>query len=685
MIDRLRTHLLPACRRALQLALALPLLAAPLKAQWTAPTPEELSMTSQPQVPGAPAVYLFREEVSEDNLHMYSVYVRLKVLTEAGKNQANVELRYFAGSSVNNTVDSIAGRTIEPDGRVVPFTGKPYQKLIVRGQGMRYMAKVFTMPEVEVGSILEYRYKLRWDDHFYESPEWYVQSDYFVRKAHFQWKPTNTAHLVNDRGQLIGTIAWTNILPEGVKLQQTQLPAVGQHEGQAIFDLNVQDVAPQPEEDHMPPVSSFTYRVQFYYTAFRTGQEYWKSEGNFWAKKQDKLIGPGNAVRAAATELTAGADTPDAKLRKLYAAVQGFENTDFTRQHTTAEEKSEGFREVHTTEDVLARKRGDSDQLAELFIALARAAGFKAFPMIVTSRNKRIFYAAYLTFQQFDDIVAIVNVDGKDVFFDPGSRFCPYGHLAWKHTMAGGVREIDGGGSVLTNTPGESYTASRIQRVANLTMDEHGAVHGTAKLTFIGSPALRWRQHSLEGDDSSLNRELQEHMEHLLPHGMEVKVTSIEKLTDYEQPLTVNYDVSGLPGSPTGKRLVVPSDIFEANSRSTFPHEKRESAVYFEYPEIVQDALRINFPPTFSIESMPKTDGQTYAKEAAYKITTEQKPTSYTVRREFILGEIVFMPKDYPELRSFYNKVETRDQESLVLKVGEGGGSKSDTATSIHP
>ena len=304
--------------------------------------------------------------------------------------------------------------------------------------------------------------------------------------------------------------------------------------------------------------------------------------------------------------------------------------------------------------------------------------------MLVTNRDRRIFYPSYLTFSQFNDIVAIVNVDGKDVFLDPGSRFCPYGHLAWKHTLAGGVREVDGG-SALANTPGESYTASRTQRVANLTMDQHGAVHGTINLTLIGSPALRWRQHSLEGDEDSLKHELQEHMEHMLPHGMEVKVSSIDKLTEYEQPLKVTYDVSGTPGSPTGKRLVLPSDLFEANSRPTFPHEKRESGVYFEYPHMVQDALRINLPPTFVIESVPKADNEMFAKDAAYKVTTEGKPTSYTVRRDFILGEIIYMPKDYPELRSFFNKIETRDQESLVLKVADAGTATADSATSAHP
>src|SRR5579864_663240 len=89
--------------------------------QWTAPTPEELSMTSQPEVPGAAAVYLFREEKTEDDLHMFSIYVRLKVLTEKGKEYANVELPYAAGEG-GISINDIAGRTIHPDGKIIPFT-----------------------------------------------------------------------------------------------------------------------------------------------------------------------------------------------------------------------------------------------------------------------------------------------------------------------------------------------------------------------------------------------------------------------------------------------------------------------------------------------------------------------------------------------------------------------------------
>src|ERR1700733_7892311 len=121
-------------------------------AQWTVPTPEELSMTSQPEVPGAAAVYLFREETTDDKLHFFSIYVRLKVLTERGKEFSNVEVEHHhVQGGGGDTVNAGAGRTIHPDGSVVPFTGKPFDKLIEKGQNVKYMAKVFTLPDVEVG------------------------------------------------------------------------------------------------------------------------------------------------------------------------------------------------------------------------------------------------------------------------------------------------------------------------------------------------------------------------------------------------------------------------------------------------------------------------------------------------------------------------------------------------------
>jgi len=637
-----------------------------LAQQWMAPTPEELSMTSQPEVPGAPAVYLYREETTDDKLHVFSIYVRLKVLTERGKEHSNVELNYAKVSDGGGyTVEDIQGRTIHPDGTIIPFTGKPYEKLVEKTQGVKVMAKVFTLPDVEVGSILEYRYKLRYSDNSLKSPDWYIQTDLWTRKSHYLWKPINlngNIIVTGERGQTKSYIAWASVLPQGAAVTQT--PLVGTD--QTLMELNVHDIPPAPEEDFMPPITSFTYRVLFYYAGYRTVDEFWKNEGKYWAKTQDKFIGPGPAVTAAVKDLVAPTDTPDQKLRKIYAAVMKLENTRYTRQHSSAEEKAQGFKEVHNADDIWTRKRGSDDQLAELFVAMARAAGLKAYVGIVTNRDRNLFIKNYLTLSQLDDVIAIVNVDGKDQFFDPGTRFCPYGHLAWKHTFASGIRQADAGSDYF-NTPGEPYTFSRVQRVANLTLSQQGEVTGTITMTYMGDPAIRWRLRYLEGDSASLEREIRTSVEHLMPAGIELKVASINKLEDYEQPLVANIEVKGALGSSTGKRVLLPSDIFEANAKPSFPHEKRDIPVYFQYPHTTQDAVRIHFPKTLSVESLPASDKTAYEKSIAYNLSSESAADSFTVRRTYVLGEILFYPPQYANFRSFYSKMENKDQESVVL------------------
>ena len=69
-----------------------------IHAQFQPPTQEELSMTSDPLAPGAAAVYLNVDEIANDPIHFHSVYERIKVLTEKGKELATVEVPYFKGN-----------------------------------------------------------------------------------------------------------------------------------------------------------------------------------------------------------------------------------------------------------------------------------------------------------------------------------------------------------------------------------------------------------------------------------------------------------------------------------------------------------------------------------------------------------------------------------------------------------
>src|SRR5580692_6015888 len=107
----IRPSVLPLC------LLLLPLSASPalLRAQFQPPDPDELKMTSDPKAPGAAAVYLEVREIDDDPIHYQLFYKRIKVLTEKGKELANVDVPYGGDWKVQD----IKGRTIHSDGTII--------------------------------------------------------------------------------------------------------------------------------------------------------------------------------------------------------------------------------------------------------------------------------------------------------------------------------------------------------------------------------------------------------------------------------------------------------------------------------------------------------------------------------------------------------------------------------------
>jgi transglutaminase-like putative cysteine protease len=683
----LKPHRIP-CSLVLFAAALVPLVAASCaiscQAQFKAPTSDELAMTSLPGYPGAPAVVLFREEITEDDLHLVQHYDRIKILTEEGKKYADVELPYVTTTGPeaydpgnDKSVDSISARTIHPDGTIIPFAGKPYLKVIEKGQNFKYQAKVFTLPDVQVGSIIEYRYTTRIDDEVFEAPQWYIQGDLYVKSAHYAWYPT-IEDLVSSR-DTINAINWFPVLPPGVQIERHELPAdsTGGNPKQ-ILELSIKDVPPVKHEEFMPPTDSYTYRVLFTFQPYRTPDEFWKARGKDWSKDVNSFADPNSDLRSATAAIIAGATTQDQKLRKIYAAVMALENSDYTREHNPQENKENGLNKSRNAGDVLRNKRGDSVQLTELFVGMARAAGMNADFMLVPDRSKDLFTPEWLSFRQFDSMIVIVNVDGKDLFFDPGSRDCAYGHLAWEHTFVDGLRQ-KAGDTAFDKTAGDNYTSNVVARVANLNMGSNSHIFGRIDLTFNGDAALRWRQTALRGDEAGLKHDLRIYLENMIPKSLEVKDVTVNELDAYEQPLKVTYMVDGTLGVWTGKRLIMPADIFLAGAKATFPDQTRDVAVYFPYPQFVRDALRISFPASFSIEAAPPAAKFKMENMALYSMNVTTAPDSFTTRRDFVDNTVIFLPHEYPQLRSFYSQFEANDEQSVILK---STGAVAATATS---
>lgn len=112
--------------------------------------------------------------------------------------------------------------------------------------------------------------------------------------------------------------------------------------------------------------------------------------------------------------------------------------------------------------------------------------------MEVTNRDEEMFVKEYLTTSQLDDDIAVVVVDGKELFLDPGQRYCQFSQLHWKHAGTRGLRQTDNG-TAIGDTPGDGYKDAQVLRSAGLRLDPDGTVHGQVRLSLSGStPTVLW-------------------------------------------------------------------------------------------------------------------------------------------------------------------------------------------------
>jgi hypothetical protein len=128
-----------------------------LAADWPPISPDDLKMTTEPLAPGAPAVILYRE-VDRDDTGLTAHendFVRIKILKEEGRKYADVEIPFNKGNG--NNIVNIKAHTIRPDGSISTFQGRPFDKSIVKARGLKYMAKTFNLPDVEVAALSNIR------------------------------------------------------------------------------------------------------------------------------------------------------------------------------------------------------------------------------------------------------------------------------------------------------------------------------------------------------------------------------------------------------------------------------------------------------------------------------------------------------------------------------------------------
>jgi hypothetical protein len=668
--------MVPPCRWSCHLVLlvlsALTIVPAAKADDWPPISPEELSMKTLPEQPGAVAVVLMRDELTDDPNNHKTVYVRIKVLAEPGRRYADVEIPY---SRRNFTIYDLSGRTIHSDGTIVPFTGKPFDKVMVRkkerGREERYQVKSFTLPDVQVGSILEYRYHQSYGDHSFYPPEWVVQTELFQKKASFKFIPyAGLLQLAHDR---VGSgVAWTSYLPKGSQPVEHEIPTSGmatRRTATGYIDLLMTNVLPLVREPYMPPVEVLRYRVNFYYMVGAKQEEFWKDEGKFWNKDVENFLGRKNGIAEALAQTVVATDTPEQKARKIYAFVSKLDNWSYQPPRVEQEEHALGIKADRGAEDVLRQHGGTHNDLNKLYAAMLRAAGIPAWLMWVPARDQQLFDPEFLSTWQLAAEIVITQLDGKEAFLDPGSKFCPYGLLDWRYSNVRGVRQKEGKGTEIVQSSLPDYNQAMLQRMARVQMTPDGKAEGTLKVGFYGLEAMEWRREAGKTDAEGRKKLLEDEVKHWLPADSDATLLNTPDWDATEGHLATEFKISCPLAVGAGKRWIVPVHLFQVNEKPRFSASERTNAIYFDYLSREIDEVHVTLPPELEVESLPPAEN-VRLDYALYKTNQKQETGNGVMAvRDLTMGGLAFPPNLYKEIKGFFDKVKAGDDQPVVAKA----------------
>jgi len=615
---------------------------------WLPITPEDLAMKDYAPSPGSHAVLLYREVRTDDVNSVENNYIRIKILTEEGKKYGNVELAYFRNF---NKIGDIKARTIRPDGTILKFDGEVFEKTLVKARGAKIQAKTFSFPEVQVGSIIEYRYTSRWDLSASNSPKWLIQHELPTKAAKFWFKPFQQA--------VVSYVSFR--LPSGKKIAQNK---------DSSFSLDLQEIAPFKEESHMPPEDEEQTRVEFFYFAQNpeSPEKFWKRVGQELHQSAEDYIGNRGGIKQAAAQLVAPTDDPEARLRKIYAHLQGMRNLSYERSKTEKELRQEGIKDNNNIEDVWKRNYGWRHQLTYLFVGLARAAGLESSVVFVSERDVQFFSEMILSSSQLDGRVALVKVGNEERYFDPSTPNCPFGQLNWLRTGVRGLRPGKDGGQFIT-TPQPASTDAVATRTAVFKLDEEGNLKGNLQLTFTGLEALTRRLDTMESDETGRRKGLEDEIKQALPASAVVKLGKVTGWSGFDQPLVAEaaVEIQGF-AIPAGRRLLLPTNIYQAQEANPFPQSDRIHPVYFRHPFREIDEITYELPAGFKATNLPAPTTQREVF-AAYQVIRATAGNRVTVKRTLFVEGILFPLQYYSALRSFFSQVRTHDEEQVVLQA----------------
>ncbi|SDX89578.1 DUF3857 domain-containing protein [Hymenobacter psychrophilus] len=604
---------------------------------------------------------------------------RIKILKKSGYEYASGRVPLYHANGRDEKLTSLKGFTYNlVNGQVVKEKLNS-DAIFKEESSANVTVRKFTLPNVRVGSVVEYSYSVA-SDFAFNFQDWTFQEDIPVRWSEYRasipeyfdyrmvmqgYEPLTVTEQTKSTGQFVVSYSGQS---EGGGFTATRTAGGSDTYTPLMTNYRwaMKEVPALREEPYMTTTDDYLARIDFELAGTRMPGRPYEAVAGSWDKIEEELLNNedfgtqmnrGGFLKDQLTPLLAKAGTdPVARVAAVHGLVRG----------SIKHNGQSSLRATSTVRRAYDQKAGSAADVNLLLIAALREAGFKANPVVLSTRSHgHLLPDMPPLLSRLNYVLAHVQLpDGQEMLVDATEELAPSGMLPHRCLNGQGRLIMPRGQESrwVELTPKERLTS---YRQVTMALDENGGLRGSVHQEHAGYQALAQREKLRELGEKKYVADLSAGHE-----GWSIPKYAFKERDQLQKPLTLDYDFvsNAEANAPAGTLYLNPLRDF-GMEKNPFLHENRRFPVDFGTPLEETTMITLTLPAGYELAETPQGLVMDLPEKGGrFLYGVQSTPAGIQLVSRLSLSRPVYSAEEYTYLREFFARLMAKQGERLVIK-----------------
>ncbi len=576
--------------------------------------------------------------------------VRIKILSQKGLDYANIKLNYLSDDRYEK-IEQIAGFTYNIENDKIIKT-KLDKKLVYQQKVNDEVAQIsFGMPNVRVGSIIEYKYILI-KESFSNIDPWEFQNDLPTRISRYTLE-------IPEYFRFTANIQTSQKIDkkESSDTRSLALTSGILRMGVTSFSYTLKEVKTLIEEPFMGSLNDYKQKILFQLSEIILPNDRYTYTTTWEALatelREKSIFGSQLKKNVSIPELDIAIATTKSKLEKIKMVYAYFKNN----YQWTGNEDFYCLNVKKIAED----KKGSTGDLNLLFLNKLNDYDIEAYPLLVSTKEHGMVNTIYPFLKQFNTVMAFIPMGEKNYIINAADRYNSY-NLIPHNAVNTKALKLYKDKTEWVDLVDETMMAKQIVTY-KAEVDESGIITGSAYINCSGyskPPMLDKFQKDKSNfiDYYYKNSTLVKEVKDLVIKNEQIDSLGLEQQFKF---------TSGLVNNEAYQLLYY--NLFNNLRENPFTNEERISDIDFIYTRQYNLKAHFTIAPNFDFEELPKNIKMIMPDTGIiFERTIFREDNSISISYSYKILKSYYYNSEYEDLQVFYKKLYSMLEEPIVLK-----------------